>query len=511
MTVSSSQGRVAEWHDRRITTPQNADKALADKNQHWIGDLQTTDAEKFNAIFEDDVKNFNEKQTRPSRKMGMESTNPERQKTYYDGVVDGTFCYGTGKMKETPIQECVLQIGNKNDNGVTDESFGIEHWQMLKKTGHEDEASEYALSHLNNSLNKERTKRIIHRTVERIAKMCPDNLVVIRADWHEDEPCGTGHCHMGFVLKATGYKNGMESRVASVKALEQMGFKKTKESEYGITQLHERFKEIIEEEMVADALDYGYEPIQRKPDSGEHRQHSDVDVFRKMSAEREALNETARKLERHKTVLQAEKQVFITERKSWRKTANTEHDRIISEGKKAVEKMMKDAEQDYESIKANVKRDAKSEAEEMLREASESAQGILDTAEEQAQQILATAQAQVKSIEERENAVSKREDTVKSREDRQTRREVFLDAQISELKPVSVAKGLLSMIAEKDQNMERSAQCRAISSYIDRYQTKLDMMYKQRQERIKLNRQQSMQSGVDTQYTGGSSDFSMGE
>lgn len=39
MTVSSSQGRVAEWHDARITTPENADKILADKNEHWIGDV----------------------------------------------------------------------------------------------------------------------------------------------------------------------------------------------------------------------------------------------------------------------------------------------------------------------------------------------------------------------------------------------------------------------------------------------------------------------------------------
>lgn len=47
-----------------------------------------------------------------------------------------------------------------------------------------------------------------------------------------------------------------------------MGFKKTKESEYGIVQLHEKFKSIIEEEMIADALEYGYEAIQRAADSG---------------------------------------------------------------------------------------------------------------------------------------------------------------------------------------------------------------------------------------------------
>ena len=92
MTVSSSQGRPAEWHDQRLTTPTNADKALENRNEHWIGDKNTTDADKFNAIFQESVDKFNAKQTRPSRKMGMESTKPERQKSYYDGIVDGTFC-----------------------------------------------------------------------------------------------------------------------------------------------------------------------------------------------------------------------------------------------------------------------------------------------------------------------------------------------------------------------------------------------------------------------------------
>ena len=42
MTVSSSQGRPAEWHDQRLTTPTNADKALENRNEHWIGDKNTT-------------------------------------------------------------------------------------------------------------------------------------------------------------------------------------------------------------------------------------------------------------------------------------------------------------------------------------------------------------------------------------------------------------------------------------------------------------------------------------
>lgn len=294
MTVSSSQGRPAEWHDtimkdgRRLTgVPKNADAALAAENEHWIGEEHRTDADRFNAVFQESVDNFNAKQTRNDRKMGAESSKVERQKSYYDGVVDGTFCFGSGKQQETPIQETVLQVGNKDDNGVTDADFDPERWKELKLSGKEKEASLYALEHLNRSPDRERIKRILKRAVERIRALDPEHLVILRADYHGDEPCGTGHVHLAYTLKATGYKSGMDSRVASVKALEQMGFQKTAETEYGIVQLHERFKEIIAEEMAADAVDYGYTAIERKADSGEHRAHVDVEAFRRISAQQE--------------------------------------------------------------------------------------------------------------------------------------------------------------------------------------------------------------------------------
>ncbi len=55
--------------------------------------------------------------------------------------------------------------------------------------------------------------------------------------------------------------------------------------------------------MAADAAEYGYTAIERKADSGEHRQHSDVDTFREMAARREELDKTAQKLEEVKRKL----------------------------------------------------------------------------------------------------------------------------------------------------------------------------------------------------------------
>ena len=107
LSISCSQGRIAEWHDtvmqdghRKGGLPWNADRALQYLNEHWYGDVLTTDAEKFNAVFESDVQEFNARQKRPCTKMGMESSKPERQKSYYEGIEDGTFCYGKGKQKE---------------------------------------------------------------------------------------------------------------------------------------------------------------------------------------------------------------------------------------------------------------------------------------------------------------------------------------------------------------------------------------------------------------------------
>ena len=404
MTVSSSQGRPAEWYDQRLTTPANADGALSNRNEHWIGDKNTTDADKFNAIFQESVDKFNAKQSRPSRKMGMESTKPERQKSYYDGIKDGTFCYGKGDMQETAIYEAVLQVGNKDDNGVTDTDFNMEQWKVLKKSGHEKEASEYALAHLNKSENTERTKRILHRAVDRIANLDPEHLVVIRADYHGDEPCGTGHSHIAYVLRATGYEKGMDARVGSVTALKQMGFEKTPDKEYGITQLHERFKEIIAEEMVADALEYDYEAIQRAPESDEHRKHSTVGEFRMLAAERQENEETKQALN-----LQAQENERVKKINEENSQANEKELENLQVVKKATLELMdlqetKAAIQDLKDIELDRKQKninrQQSDIENIKMDAVKSLQILLDTNETDLYELQTLFKQKVKDVED---------------------------------------------------------------------------------------------------------------
>lgn len=51
------------------------------------------------------------------------------------------------KRKEKPIYLTVLQIGNRDDCGVTDTSFDAKHWRALKSTD-PDAAAKYVAEHL---------------------------------------------------------------------------------------------------------------------------------------------------------------------------------------------------------------------------------------------------------------------------------------------------------------------------------------------------------------------------
>lgn len=310
--VSVSQGRIAEYHDERVYTPDNADEILKDDNEHLIGDMNSSDEDKFNDVFEPSVKAYNRKQKRDDRKIGSESSKPERQKTYYEGLVDGTFAFGSKHgdkgedTRENPIYECVLQLGNHEDTGITDNDFDIGYWKSLKALGKTKEASEYVKQHKNQSEDIERVKRVLKKSLKRFEEKDPEHFKIIRADLHADEPCGTPHIHMAYIFRATDYKQGMTERVGSVKALTQMGFPPSREKGYGITQLYAWMRDVIEEEALKDAEEYGYEPIKRKAPTGEHRQHLAVDEYRELAAEKEKVKKSKRETH-HQKVLNQER------------------------------------------------------------------------------------------------------------------------------------------------------------------------------------------------------------
>ena len=322
LSISCSQGRIAEWHDtvmqdghRKGGLPWNADRALQYLNEHWYGDVLTTDAEKFNAVFESDVQEFNARQKRPCTKMGMESSKPERQKSYYEGIEDGTFCYGKGKQKENALYEAVIQIGNKDDNGITDANFDSDEYYRLKSEEGLDAASEYAKAHLNINETTERTKRILKRTGLRLLNLDKEHLIIHRIDFHGDEPCGTPAIHVCWSFRATDYQKGMVNRCAADRALDQMGIKKSVYKDKQISELHERFKNIVEEEMKSDAYEFGYEPIHRKAPTGEKKVHLPVEIYRDVVAQQQANAEKSEQQFLQQIVLEADKENFENEKR----------------------------------------------------------------------------------------------------------------------------------------------------------------------------------------------------
>ena len=270
--------------------------------------------------------------------------------------------------------------------------------------------------------------------------------------YHGDEPCGTGHGHLAYVLRATGYEKGMESRVASVKALEQMGFKKTKESEYGIVQLHERFKEIIEEEMINDAIEYGYEAIQRTPDSGEHRKRSDVSEFRKMAAERQDLKEL--QMEVNDAVADNQLREFALEQREnsvkRQKALNDEKSKEINDRdeqvrKKEIAVSEKNSELILRESDVLIKESEIDEREEKLKKKQEQDEKDFQMKEDK-------MEAQQRVISQREKSVSERENEVAQKPAEYSKKSVLLDSLIEDVQsyksPVSIAKNVLELLKE---------------------------------------------------------------
>lgn len=263
----------------------------------------------------------------------------------------------------------------------------------------------------------------------------------------------------GYVLRATGYEKGMESRVASVKALEQMGFKKTKESEYGIVQLHERFKEIIEEEMINDALEYGYEAIQRTPDSGEHRKRSDVSEFREMAAERQDLKEL--QMEVNDAVADNQLREFALEQREnsvkRQKALNDEKSKEINDRDEQVRKKeMAFSEKNSELIlrESNVliKESEIDEREEKLKKKQEQDEKDFQMKEDKMEAQQRVISQREKSVSERENSVDVKENEVAQKSAEYGKKLVLLDSLIDDVQsyksPVSVAKNVLEILKE---------------------------------------------------------------
>ena len=227
-------------------------------------------------LFREAIEEYNKNQPRDSRKKTLD---------YFSELTRGS-------QHERALYEMVIQIGNNEDNGITDNDFDVEHWQNLKQQGKFKSASQYALAHLNKSETKAELKEVLLN----VAKKLPEQYSALKF-WniclHDDEVEGTAHLHVIFSPIGTGYKNGMKKRCSLTKALERMCYK-TVGNNLAITLWQQAVKDNVEKEMSL----YGY----ARQFMNNHEKHLSVSQF-KLKTENEKLLKKKDELNAEKDLL----------------------------------------------------------------------------------------------------------------------------------------------------------------------------------------------------------------
>lgn len=230
-SISASQGRVAQIHDEREYTPDNADERLKKNNVTIIGSSMSYE-QQFNNFFQPVVDEYNEKQKRSDRKID----------NYYESL-------NNSNRKEKPVYEYVFQIGNQNTNGITDSTFDKQAWES-DKSGYDIE------SHLNVSEENIKCRMALDNAMSKLDEKYP-NFKFWFVGSHGDEPNGTYHYHVAFTPVGTDYQNGMNTRCSLTKALNAMGFK-TQGEDLAIKQWQNDVKDLIADEMQQLGIEREY-------------------------------------------------------------------------------------------------------------------------------------------------------------------------------------------------------------------------------------------------------------
>ncbi len=218
MTVSFSAGsdsEVTPEHQKRLgELPMNCERELVDRNICIFdgGNLK----EHFNGFFKECRDEYNAKQKRNDRKVSDD---------YYEAVKNQTETYGKGDKAEKAVYHDIIQIGNRSNNGITNDDFDNNYYLQLKKQGKLQEASDYCLQHLNAGDDLDNTVNILKNIGERLVSDEFPNIVVHSAYIHLDEPNGTPHLDIIYSVVALDEKRGPQKRVSMNKGFLAMGYK----------------------------------------------------------------------------------------------------------------------------------------------------------------------------------------------------------------------------------------------------------------------------------------------
>ena len=286
-TISNTSGHCSEEHSRRSYIPFSADKVLTDCNV-IIYDCGN-DRQHLNDKARPYIQEYNNRQKRNDRKKDYEDD-------YVAALEDGRACFGKGDKKEKPFHHDVIQIGNREDFGITDKDFDVRYWRKLKKTGKSDAASKYVLEHRNTDRKVNEAIQILCEIAEEIRDNKDNmysNILVHGLTVHCDEPNGTPHLDFRYSIFTDNEKTGVPWRVSDHKGLAKMGF--TTESklidgqdEPEMFTALQKFRESINTRIEEKMKEHGWE----RKYLNEHRKHLSTAQYEAertlLDAEREA-------------------------------------------------------------------------------------------------------------------------------------------------------------------------------------------------------------------------------
>ena len=223
-TISAMVGKGSVTHNSRTFTAENVDSERTHLNIDYCNEPIK---KVYHEMFDEALKQYNDKQKRKDRKIS----------DYYKHIESG--------KQEKLFHEIIFQIGNKEDMSATGE-------------------------------HAELARTVLDEYYQGFQERNP-YLRVFSAHLHMDE--ATPHIHIDFVPFTTGSKRGLETRVSLKRAMLNMGFKGEGRSDNELNRWILSEKKVLAQIMERHDIEW--------EQKGTHEQHLSVLDYKKQERAKE--------------------------------------------------------------------------------------------------------------------------------------------------------------------------------------------------------------------------------
>ena len=269
-TISAMRGPGSLKHNRRAFTAENVD---AERTRYNVVYKDEPIKQVYHELFDDALERYNSKQKRKDRCIS----------DYYEHL-------RTGKQEKV-FHELIVQIGNKDNTGVTTEDG---QWAAT----------------------------ILDEYMQDFEKRNP-TLRVFGAFLHMDE--ATPHLHIDFIPYVSGWKGkGMDTKVSLKQALKALGFAGGTKKESELNQWINAEKEQLAAVMERHGIEW------EKKDT--HEEHLSVLDFKKKERAKEVAELDAVKQEKQTELAQIQQQTQEAKRECQKQTKELNEIALILQG-----------------------------------------------------------------------------------------------------------------------------------------------------------------------------------